>query len=75
VNRRSFHRASRRRAGDVTLAVNSDAPVLVLTGEPIDEPVVTHGPFVMNTADEIRRAISDFQSDRFGAISTAPAQS
>jgi redox-sensitive bicupin YhaK (pirin superfamily) len=54
--------------GDVTLEATSDATVLILSGEPIDEPVVMHGPFVMNTADEIRRAIADFQSGRFGAI-------
>lgn len=64
-----------RTGGDVMLEANTDATVLVLTGEPIDDPVVMHGPFVMNTADEIRRAISDFQSGRFGAISSAPAQS
>jgi len=42
--------------------------LLVLTGEPIDEPVVGYGPFVMNSHDEIRRAILDFNSGRFGAI-------
>jgi redox-sensitive bicupin YhaK (pirin superfamily) len=41
--------------------------LLVLTGEPIDEPVVGYGPFVMNTHDEIRRAIIDYNSGRFGA--------
>jgi quercetin 2,3-dioxygenase len=63
VNRRSFITLLDGGA-DVTLVVNSDATVLVLTGEPIDEPMITHGPFVMNTADEIRRAISDFLSAR-----------
>ncbi len=42
--------------------------LLVLTGEPIDEPVVGYGPFVMNSHDEIRRAIVDFNSGRFGAV-------
>ncbi|MBR1187983.1 pirin family protein [Bradyrhizobium sp. AUGA SZCCT0160] len=57
-----------QRGGDVTLEATSDATVLILSGEPIDEPVVMYGPFVMNTEDEIRRAIADFQSGRFGAI-------
>ena len=57
-----------REGGDLVLEANNEAGALVLTGEPIDEPVVAHGPFVMNTADEIRQAIADFQSGRFGAI-------
>jgi len=60
-----------RTGGEVRLEANSDATVLILSGEPIDEPVVMHGPFVMNTADEIRQAIIDFQSGRFGAIGAA----
>ncbi|MCH2233398.1 MAG: pirin family protein [Crocinitomicaceae bacterium] len=39
---------------------------LVLQGKPIAEPVVQHGPFVMNTKDEIRQAFIDYQTDRFG---------
>jgi redox-sensitive bicupin YhaK (pirin superfamily) len=57
-----------RHGGDVTLEANSDASVLVLSGEPIDEPVVMHGPFVMNTVAEINDAIRDFQTGRFGEI-------
>jgi redox-sensitive bicupin YhaK (pirin superfamily) len=38
---------------------------LVLSGEPIDEPVVGYGPFVMNSESEIRQAIADFNSGRF----------
>jgi redox-sensitive bicupin YhaK (pirin superfamily) len=57
-----------RQGGEFTLEANSDATLLILGGEPIGEPVVMHGPFVMNTADEIRQAMADFQSGRFGDI-------
>lgn len=53
----------------ITLDVSSASRVLVLSGTPIDEPVVQYGPFVMNTETEIREAIADFNSGRFGRIS------
>ena len=52
----------------VTIHADGDALLLVLTGEPIDEPVVGYGPFVMNSEAEIRQAIDDFNRGRFGAI-------
>jgi len=56
------------RAGDrIGLECTADATALVLTGQPIDEPVVGHGPFVMNTAGEIRQALSDYASGRFAS--------
>ena len=57
-----------REGGEVTIEGETDATLLILSGEPIDEPVAMHGPFVMNTRDEIRQAMADFQSGRFGKI-------
>ena len=42
--------------------------LLVLSGEPIDEPVVAHGPFVMNTREEIAQAIADYHKGRMGSL-------
>jgi redox-sensitive bicupin YhaK (pirin superfamily) len=62
-----------RSGGEVSIEANGEASVLVLSGEPIDEPVVMHGPFVMNTTDEIRQAMVDFQSGRFGSLEPVTA--
>lgn len=42
--------------------------ILILSGEPIDEPIVQYGPFLMNTEDEINQAISDYNQGRFGYL-------
>jgi quercetin 2,3-dioxygenase len=57
-----------REGEGVTLHALSDATVLWLSGEPIDEPIVGYGPFVMNSEAEIRQAFVDFHSGRMGAI-------
>lgn len=51
------------------VAPNGDVRVLVLQGRPIGEPVVQHGPFVMNTREEIYQAFSDYQRTEFGGWS------
>jgi quercetin 2,3-dioxygenase len=57
-----------REGQEIVLESNNDARLLVLSGEPIDEPVVGYGPFVMNTEGEIKQAMLDFQSGKFGAL-------
>ncbi|MBN9349978.1 MAG: pirin family protein [Chitinophagaceae bacterium] len=46
----------------------SDALILVMSGKPIGEPIASYGPFVMNTQQEIREAIDDFNMGRFGYL-------
>lgn len=59
-----------RRGDRVAIEANDDAAFLVLAGEPIDEPVVGYGPFVMNTAGEISAAMQDFRGGRFGQLTS-----
>lgn len=47
-------------------SVSEDALFLVLSGKPINEPIVSHGPFVMNTVEEIHQAYEDFRNNKFG---------
>lgn len=52
-----------------TLKATTDSKVLILTGEPIDEPIVGYGPFVMNSNAEIKQALLDFEAGKMGRIS------
>jgi redox-sensitive bicupin YhaK (pirin superfamily) len=59
-----FHRSGY----GIALEASKDSTLLIMAGEPIDEPIVGSGPFVMNTREEITQAFKDFQSGRMGKI-------
>jgi redox-sensitive bicupin YhaK (pirin superfamily) len=52
----------------VTLTTDQDSEILLVGGDPLDAPIVRHGPFVMNTIDELERAVRDYYAGRMGVI-------
>jgi redox-sensitive bicupin YhaK (pirin superfamily) len=57
-----------RNGSEVALRAEADTMIMVLTGEPINEPIAGYGPFVMNSRAEISQAITDFNSGHFGTM-------
>ena len=53
-------------ADGVVIEADAEARVLLIAGEPLKEPIVQYGPFVMNSQQEIYQALSDFRDGRLG---------
>lgn len=63
------HLALFENAGEsFSITANENTIVLILSGEPINEPIAAHGPFVMNTREELIEAFNDFNQGKFGYL-------
>lgn len=58
--------ANDAQADGVVIEASADAKLLLVSGQPLKEPIVQYGPFVMNSQDEIYQALSDFRDGRLG---------
>ncbi|MFV0144176.1 pirin family protein [Empedobacter falsenii] len=53
---------------DFTIEATENSVVLILSGEPLNEPIASYGPFVMNTQEQIREAFDDYNHGKFGTL-------
>jgi redox-sensitive bicupin YhaK (pirin superfamily) len=53
---------------DISVEATGDAVILILSGEPINEPIAAYGPFLMNTWQEVEKAIEDVNAGKFGVL-------
>jgi len=60
--------ANEATADGVVIEAGADAKLLIIAGQPLNEPIVQYGPFVMNTEDEIYQAMKDFRDGRLGEL-------
>jgi hypothetical protein len=58
--------ANTAQADGVVIEASADAQVILVAGQPLREPIVQYGPFVMNTKEEIVQALADFREGRLG---------
>ena len=69
INAHADHFVLLKNDGEVfTIDATEDSIILVLSGEPINEPIVAYGPFVMNTWEEIEQAMNDVNAGKFGVL-------
>ncbi|MGE0614231.1 MAG: pirin family protein [Bacteriovoracia bacterium] len=61
-----------REGSGFMIEATEDAKILFLAGEPLNEPIVGYGPFVMNTEGEIRQALADYRSGKMGHLAQSP---
>ena len=58
-----------RNGSQITVVAHEDSRLLVMAGEPIEEPIARYGPFVMNTREELMQAAQDYQAGKMGHLS------
>jgi redox-sensitive bicupin YhaK (pirin superfamily) len=59
----------KRDGSQVMVEAQKDSRLLIMSGEPIEEPIARYGPFVMNTREELIQAAQDYQAGKMGHLS------